>query len=250
MKPSPRILHLLSILTLSPLGITPSYAELAANLQNGGFETGAPVAGAPFEQFQLDAWTVSGDAKAIAVTLQPTFSTTEGSRLAIFNGGGEQFGGRISQSFATVPGTLYRLRFDAGISVSPSWAPRAQRLAVKVAGTAEPLGSAQINLTGIDGAVQWSAQRLSFIADSTTTTLTFTDQSADLVSPSAQFSDLLLDHVRANANTAPLAADDSYAASADTALMVAAADGVLRNDADGEADPLTAVVVAGPSHGT
>ena len=35
-----------------------------------------------------------------------------------------------------------------------------------------------------------------------------------------------------------------------TALTVAAADGVLKNDTDVDGDPLTAVVVAGPSHGT
>ncbi len=74
-----------------------------------------------------------------------------------------------------------------------------------------------------------------------------------LAAPAAYECDLLLDHVRVVAssvsNTAPLADDDAYATTVGTALVVAAP-GVLDGDTDGEADPLTAVLVAGPSHGS
>lgn len=50
-------------------------------------------------------------------------------------------------------------------------------------------------------------------------------------------------------NTAPTAVADSYATNEDTTLTVAAP-GVLGNDSDPEDDPLSAVLVAGPSHGT
>ncbi len=51
------------------------------------------------------------------------------------------------------------------------------------------------------------------------------------------------------ANDAPVAVNDAYSTSEDTALSIVAA-GVLTNDTDIEGDALTAVLVAGPSHGT
>jgi hypothetical protein len=50
-------------------------------------------------------------------------------------------------------------------------------------------------------------------------------------------------------NHPPVAHDDSYVLSLNSALIVAAA-GVLANDTDPDADPLTAVLVTGPLHGT
>lgn len=50
-------------------------------------------------------------------------------------------------------------------------------------------------------------------------------------------------------NEAPVAADDSYTTEQDTTLTVPAA-GVLANDSDPDADALSALPVAGPSHGT
>ena len=51
-------------------------------------------------------------------------------------------------------------------------------------------------------------------------------------------------------NTPPVAADDSYTATAGTPLMVTAANGVLANDSDANGDALSAVLVNGPSHGS
>ncbi|PYR58664.1 MAG: hypothetical protein DMF91_16680, partial [Acidobacteria bacterium] len=50
-------------------------------------------------------------------------------------------------------------------------------------------------------------------------------------------------------NDPPVAVSDSYAGTEDTALTVAAP-GVLANDTDVESDPLTAILVSGPAHGT
>jgi VCBS repeat-containing protein len=49
-------------------------------------------------------------------------------------------------------------------------------------------------------------------------------------------------------NDAPVAVNDSYSTAEDTPLTVSAP-GVLSNDTDVDGDPLTAVLVAGPSHG-
>lgn len=51
-------------------------------------------------------------------------------------------------------------------------------------------------------------------------------------------------------NSAPGAAADSYAVAEDGVLVVPALTGVLANDTDADNDPLTAVLVAGPTHGT
>ncbi|MGA7614707.1 MAG: Ig-like domain-containing protein [Thermoanaerobaculia bacterium] len=50
-------------------------------------------------------------------------------------------------------------------------------------------------------------------------------------------------------NDAPVAVDDSYSTNEDTPLNVLAASGVLANDTDVDGDPLTAILVAGPSNG-
>jgi VCBS repeat-containing protein len=50
-------------------------------------------------------------------------------------------------------------------------------------------------------------------------------------------------------NDSPVAVDDTYSTAEDTALTPAAP-GVLANDTDANGDPLTAVVVVGPAHGS
>src|SRR5207237_1118655 len=49
-------------------------------------------------------------------------------------------------------------------------------------------------------------------------------------------------------NDPPVAANDSYAATEDTVLTIAAP-GVLANDSDVDGDPLTALIVVAPGHG-
>jgi glutamine cyclotransferase len=50
-------------------------------------------------------------------------------------------------------------------------------------------------------------------------------------------------------NDAPMAAPDTYSASVNTPLLIAAP-GILTNDTDVDGDPLSAFLVSGPSHGT
>ncbi len=51
-------------------------------------------------------------------------------------------------------------------------------------------------------------------------------------------------------NIAPIAFADSYSVDEDTPLNVLVGTGVLSNDTDTESDPLTAVEVTGPAHGS
>lgn len=50
-------------------------------------------------------------------------------------------------------------------------------------------------------------------------------------------------------NAPPVAVDDAYSMDEDT-VLTQAAPGVLANDTDAESDPLTAILVTGPAHGT
>lgn len=54
----------------------------------------------------------------------------------------------------------------------------------------------------------------------------------------------------AGVNDAPVAVDDAYAANEDAPLTIAAAAGVVLNDTDVDSNPLTAVLVAGPTNGS
>jgi VCBS repeat-containing protein len=69
------------------------------------------------------------------------------------------------------------------------------------------------------------------------------------VTDSFGLTDIACTTVTVVANIAPVAANDVYGTDEDTALNVPAV-GVLANDTDANLDPLTAVLVTGPSHGT
>jgi len=51
-------------------------------------------------------------------------------------------------------------------------------------------------------------------------------------------------------DSAPVANNDSYTANKNNALTVPAGSGVLANDTDANGDSLSAVLIAGPAHGT
>ena len=51
-------------------------------------------------------------------------------------------------------------------------------------------------------------------------------------------------------NDAPVATAENYTTAEDTALVVDAAAGVLAHATDIDGDPLTAVLVSGPAHGS
>ena len=138
----------------------------------------------------LDGWALSVDPVPFGYLDDGNFTATDGSRMALLNGGSDLFGGTISQSFTTVVGQWYQLDFDAGILAGA--ASRVQRLGVLVTGIG-PLLSDEVVLSADSGpAAQWGSQNYTFLADATTTTLTFSDNS---VLGEAFQSDLLVDHV-------------------------------------------------------
>jgi lysophospholipase L1-like esterase len=200
-------------------------------LVNGSFETA------------FNGWTVTGNT---SVATSPALSPRDGVAVAALNDGNRTPNAVISQSFTTVPGTSYTLEFDAG---NYGFSPATQTVQVTVNGTGNLLTQV-INIAGGgNGTTRWVAQSFTFVANSTSTTLAFTDQSG-----TSAALDLLLDNVRVTgagvpSNTAPVAVADTYATNVDTALVIASP-GVLGNDTDAQSNPLTVVVVTPPASGS
>jgi len=199
-------------------------------LVNGSFEA------------DFSGWTASGN---LWIEWETPYLATAGRSLVAFNGGQTTPNGVLAQTFATTPGQAFTLTFDAGVLAYNTYA---QRLLVTLTGTSSLL-SQTITLTGLGrGATRWLPQSFTFVANSAATTLTFRDQSTTTTNL-----DLLLDNVRVAAvvippNTAPVAVAEAYSTYQATPLLVAVP-GVLANDSDAQANPLTAVLDSGPSHG-
>ncbi|MEO5715656.1 MAG: Ig-like domain-containing protein, partial [Luteolibacter sp.] len=302
-------------------------------LANGSFESGAVVSG---RVTALDNWSPQNSVIGFTGDSNDYYST-DGTRLAVFNGGGSGTDGIISQTFTTVVGQAYQLSLDVGIYAGGTPSLN-QRLLVKVDGTSnlltQQVGRGSTNISNVS---QWAGETFTFVAGSSSTTLTLSDDGTGFASPG---SDLLVDHVQitaiassrvlsvtsspatgfavtvspadfgglgdgatnfsrtyanntavtltapalsgANAfqkwqkngvdlttsitanvtmdanytlnavyvvNNAPFANADSYTTNEDTPKVVAAP-GVLANDSDPNNASITAVLNAGPSHGT
>jgi formylglycine-generating enzyme required for sulfatase activity len=155
--------------------ITSDPAQLTVVSQsfgNGGFENG-------FAQ-----WTRGGN---LAIASGPFYVPAEGVNLVAFNNGNRPANGVLSQSFVTTPGMTYLLSFDMGVL---AYNTDEQLLKVDLYGNAV-LHSATYPIRGIGGGkTQWVTHDVFFTADSTATTLYFTD-----VSTKTNSIDLLLDNV-------------------------------------------------------
>ena len=212
--------------------VTISVSEIVpGTLINGSFEAG------------FTGWTTTGNQ---SIQSAAPYTSTDGTKLVGFNGGNSTPNAVLSQSLATAAGQTYSLAFDIG---TLAFNTSSQTLQVSVTGSGSLL-SRTINVNGAsNGSNQWVPQNFTFVANSATTVLTFRDQST-----STNGLDLTLDNVRLSAvaslpNTAPVAVADSYSTVRDIALVVPAA-GLLSNDTDGQSDSLTALINAGPAHGT
>ena len=148
-------------------------ATAAPVLVNGSFES------------DYAGWTVSGNQDASS---QSPYDASDGAKLVAFNGGDSAADAVLSQSFTTVAGQVYVLAFDAGVF---AYTLNQQTLGLDVAGTDNLLAETVTITPNTRGVNDWTPQSFTFVADSSTTTLTFRDRS--------EFTnglDLLLDHVR------------------------------------------------------
>jgi large repetitive protein len=214
---------------------------------NGSFELGSPA-----DFGTLTGWTITGTGSfppSGYSTHSPSHVATEGTRLALFNTGGNIFDGTISQAITTVIGQTYTLTYQLGITGTSG---KKQRLLASAVGNASLLSESREITSTSNTNSTWALQTLSFTADSTTTTLTLADNSGTLSGTNGQASDLLLDDVKvvaAAGNSPPVASADSYTATQNLTLNISVP-GVLSNDTDAQSDPLTAVLNVGPTHGS
>jgi lysophospholipase L1-like esterase len=154
------------------------------------FTTGAITNGS-FED-DYAGWAFSGNQEI--QSLSP-YSASDGARLVSFNSGNSSPDGILSRSFSTTAGRTYRLTFDFGLlsgNNSTQW------LGVSVEGATELVSDfLSIQRQG-NTLVRWVPATYTFTADSSSTTLTFTDEST-----ATNNIDLLLDNVRVEAVDMP-----------------------------------------------
>ena len=142
-------------------------------LANGSFE------------FGYTAWTATGNQNLAG---DATYVPSHRRRLVAFNAGQSVPNGTLSQSFVTVPGQSYRVRFSLGVY---SFNFNQQRMQFSVEGSGVLLSQLLVLSGKFGGVLTWTPQEFVFIANSTATTLRFTD-----VSTTSNSIDLLLDDVR------------------------------------------------------
>ncbi len=179
----------------SDIGLGNIYADILVDtvavtpdenlLTNGDFET------PPFDtNATAFGWTVGG-----SVIDRSEQGSAGGLHAAAFNAGGDSEGDTLSQSFSTSVGQIYTLDFYAGVAGVPDNGSTLQ-LNVQVLGmttlvdatiTPPVEGTSDANL------VRFQHYQFTFTADSTTTTLTFTD-----IGTGNALADTMLDTVSVN----------------------------------------------------
>ena len=180
------------------------------------------------------------------------YTTTEGNKMVAFNTGDQNPNGVLAQSFPTTVGQTYRLTYNLGIA---SWQYSAtQKLNVNIQGSNSRLDttSTVVGYGGSGGspAVFWYPWSHDFTANTTTTTLTLTD---DSVTDQSWSKDMLLDNVQiVRANVGPYLAVTSTP-NAGASITVSPTDlggsgggttGLIRSYAQGTAVTLTAPLTA------
>jgi hypothetical protein len=144
-------------------------------LANGSFESG------------YASWTATGNQEI-------NLRASDGVSSVQFNPGQTTPNGVLSQSFNTAPGQTYQLAFDIGADWgTPS---TAQSLQVNVSGNGSLLSRSVTVFAPGDGSSRYIPTNFTFVANSTSTTLSFQD-----ISPTGLNVDLLLDNVRVTAQS-------------------------------------------------
>jgi lysophospholipase L1-like esterase len=163
---------------------------------DGSFEVGSP------------AWQKSGN----YTVLDSPVIATEGSKVVVFNDGNSAPDGVITQDISTVPGQIYQLTFDMGVDGNSF----PQSLEVSVDGNLNLLSQTEVLSTPAGDSSTKASKLFEFTADSTTTTVTFSDVSTETTDV-----DLLVDDVQIRAEEAPspILTVDSSAASGVTVVV-------------------------------
>jgi hypothetical protein len=164
-------------------------------ISTGNFTTGPNlIANGSFELSpDYSGWTQTGGTR---LEKPGAIYTTSGNNILSFNVGTLSTGGMVSQSFATTPGAIYELNFDVG---TLGYNTNQQRLRTVITGSGPLLSQISTVTCRADFVMVWVHQTFSFMANSSTTTLTFTD-----VSTTSSGLDLFVDTVTLNQTAAPV----------------------------------------------
>lgn len=153
----------------------------AASFTNGSFEAGTlsnPFSTIGAGSSSITSWSVdSGSVDYIGSYWQPQ----EGSRSLDMSGSGA---GSISQSFDTVNGWQYEVSFY--VAANPDGPPAEKFLDSIVTGVSGNLGSltvSSLQTNSTHAAMDWVLFTYSFVADSTTATLSFVSQALSAYGP-------------------------------------------------------------------
>ncbi|MEY2440050.1 MAG: hypothetical protein QOI34_1435 [Verrucomicrobiota bacterium] len=162
---------------------TPAPTTLPLN--NGDFET------PPFTTLGTVAgWTTGGTGKVADIDQ----GATSGTHSAALSAGGDYEGDILSQRFFTTAGCSYKLDFDAAIYGEPDPSSALQQLRIQVVGDSFLLDVTLTDLESahnfVQSAVPWKHYQFMFTANSSVTTLQFTDIGLGNV-----FADVVIDTV-------------------------------------------------------
>lgn len=159
----------------------------SGQLSNGSFEYGDRTSD---NSFDLANW--QGQGPVISYETDADYDAKDGVRMAVLNAGSDVYTSSITQTFPTVAGQAYTLRFDMGIVGPPGVT---QRLLTTVNGpSGQNLMAPQQSI--LSGPSRWIRHNFIFIADSDWSSLKFLDGSGSLQpGQTAAFSDLLLDNI-------------------------------------------------------
>ena len=167
--------HRIRLVTTDSVGLTDS-DEMWVTVSPSAFVNGS------FEP-NTAGWTTIGNA-----VISNSYTPTQGAKLIVFNDGETPPNGVMQQSFPTVPGQLYRLRFDMG---ARGFNTAEQVMRVKVTGNAPIFSQSYSAFATGGGNLVWSPKNVTFTANSAVTTVEFGD-----ISTTSASIDLMLDNVR------------------------------------------------------
>src|SRR5207253_164296 len=133
-------------------------------------------------------WTETGNQTIVSGS---PFTASNGTKAAAFNAGDQTPNGVLSQSFTTTVGQTYVLTFDAGAFSQVNQNEMRMQVTLQGQGRPGPVATRTVSVFAPGNGTRYVPQSITFVADSTTTTVTFQD-----VSPSTLYTDLMLDNVQ------------------------------------------------------
>ena len=163
-------------------------------------------------------------------------SRAGGANGANANGGAWPDGISSDGRFVVLASEATNLSPDDGDATSDVFVRDLQRNTIVLASRTAGASGAKGNGYSYGGALSGDGRFLAFSSQATNLHASDDDANTDVFR-------------RELGNNQPSAAADAYAAAHDTPLTVGAP-GVLANDADADGDPLSALLVSGPAHGT